>query len=275
MKKSFFLFLALGFILALQSCTKEDALEAPDNLAAPSIPPTDVFTIPTQTFGIAEDQTIATTRNDKSNWVHAGLNVLVWNTVVFVNTAIPIAAFGHSFNYESEFIGDLTWQWKYEYQAPPANGSTKYDVTLTGQYINNLEDVAWKMVVQEAGTSNEIVWYEGIVKANHSEGSFTVNRYPQNPEPYVTLSFNKDFDKDNVTIRFTNVIPNDPGNGDFIEWMAEPTGEYDRHYDVSTDGNLIEIEANELEKNGRVKDPKHFEDEEWHCWDTNQKNIDC
>ena len=26
---------------------------------------------------------------------------------------------------------------------------------------------------------------------------------------------------------------------------------------------------------GRIADPKHFGDEDWHCWDENQDNVDC
>ena len=275
MKKSFFLFCLLGLSLAFHSCTKDDSQIPPENLSAPTIPSAELFAIPVESFGNFTDGEIATTRNNKSNWIHAGVNVLVWNTVVFVNTAIPIAAFGHSFNFESEYVGNLTWQWEYEYETLPAQGSKKYDVTLTGQYIGNNEQVAWKMTVQEEGTSTDFVWYEGIVNTDHTGGTFTVFRNPESPESYVRLAFTRDLTTSDVSVTFTNIIPNAPGNGDYIYWQTETGSEYDRHYDVSTDGNLLEIEANHLNKNGRVKDVKHFGDENWRCWDTAQKNIDC
>ena len=216
MKRSIYLFFILGILFTLQSCTKEDIKDNPQNLAAPSIPPATLFTIPTQTFGLVDNKNTISTRNDKSNWVHAGLNVLVWNTVVFVNTAVPIAAFGHSFDYDPVYLGDLTWEWAYQYQAPPEHGSKKYDVSLTGQYISDNKEVAWTMVVNETGNSNKFTWYEGIVSEDHESGLFTINKDPLNPKPYMSLSFEKRNDLKDITIKFSNVLANDPGNGDGI-----------------------------------------------------------
>ena len=200
---------------------------------------------------------------------------LVWNTVVFVNTAVPTAAFGHSFDYDPVYLGDLTWEWSYQYQAPPEHGSNKYDVSLTGQYVSENEEVAWTMVVNETGNSNKFTWYEGTVSRDHTNGIFTINKDPLNPKPYMSLSFEKRNDLKDITIRFSNVLANDPGNGDYIEWSTDNGSDYDRSYDVSTKEGLLEIEANELDKNGRVKHQNHFNDSDWHCWDTKQFNIDC
>ena len=105
MRRSIYLFFVLGILFTLQSCTQEGSNDNPDNLAAPSIPPTSLFTIPTQSFGLVSDKESTSTRNDKSNWIHAGLNILVWNSVVFTYTAVPVAAFGHSFDYKAEYLG--------------------------------------------------------------------------------------------------------------------------------------------------------------------------
>jgi hypothetical protein len=51
--------------------------------------------------------------------------------------------------------------------------------------------------------------------------------------------------------------------------------EYDRAYDVFTKESLLEIQANSAAENGRVKHPSHFNDSDWHCWNTKQVNIDC
>jgi len=275
MKRIIYIFFAVGILFALQSCNKDSNDDNPDNLAAPAIPDTALFTIPTQSFGVAGGKDTSSTRNDKSNWIHAGLNVLVWNTVVFVNTAIPIAAFGHAFDYEAEYIGNLTWEWTYEYQSPPDNGSKKYDVSLTGKYINSNDEVAWTMAVNEQGSSAKFVWYEGIVSVNHTGGSFTVNKDPLNPKPYMKIDFTRKVATNDVTIRFSNVLSGDVGEGDYIEWRTQNGETFDRGYDVWNKESLLEIEANDVSKDGRVKHPIHFGDEEWHCWDTDQFNIDC
>ena len=265
----------MGIIFSIQSCTQDGGTEATDNLKAPTLPPVSMFAIPTQAFGLVGDKESSSTRNSKSNWLHAGLNVLVWNSVVFVNTAIPIAAFGHAFEYEADYIGNKTFEWKYEYQTEPAQGSKKYDVSLTGQYISNQEEVAWTMTVTAQGTTNSFVWYEGIVDVDNSEGVFTVNKNPQNPEPYMEISYKTEPAKSNATIRFSNVTANDPGVGDYIEWRAQNDEEFDRAYDVFTNDNLLEIQGIEGLKTGRVKDSNHFNDADWHCWDESHTNMDC
>ena len=275
MKRSIYLLFILGILLTLQSCTQEGNNDNPDNLTVPSIPPTSLFTIPTQSFGLVSDKESSSTRNDKSNWIHAGLNVLVWNSVVFVNTAVPIAAFGRAFDYKAEFIGNKTWEWSYEYQSPPDHGSKKYNVSLTGKYLSDNAEVAWTLTVTEQGSSNGFVWYEGLVSIDHTSGKFTLNKDPQDPKPYMSISFVKKTDKDDVTIRFSNILTNAAGNGDYIEWRTNNGNEFDRAYDVFNENNLLEIQANSVLDNGKVKHPKHFNDEEWHCWDTAQFNIDC
>lgn len=274
MKRLINLFVMLGLIFVFQSCTQEGSADNPENLVAPEVPSISAFTIPTQKFGVV-DKNESTTRNSKSNWIHAGLSVLAWNSVVFINTTAPIAAFGHAFNYKAEFIGDRTFEWTYEYQAQPAQGGQKYDVSLTGQYISELTEVAWTMTVTEQGTSNSFIWYEGVVVVGNTEGTFTVNKNPQNPVPYMEIAYKRDPASSSATVRFSNVTANDPGNGDYIEWRAQDDATYDRAYDVYTNNRLLEIEANEGLDNGRVRHPSHFNDEEWHCWDTDQFNIDC
>ena len=274
MKRLIQLFLALGLVMSIQSCTQDGGGDNPDNLTAPSIPPTSLFTIPTQSFGAIGDKE-STTRNDKSSWVHAGINVLIWNSVVFTHTSIPIAAFGHSFEYEAVYIGDLTWEWKYEYQEPAENGNKKFDISLTGELINDMKEVAWTMNVKEQGSEIGFIWYDGIVARDHSLGNFTVYKTPSNPEAYMKIEFSKNASSDDVAIKFSNVTAGDEGFGDYIEWKTDNGSNFDRIYDVYTNNNLLEIQSNETSKSGRVKDPKHFGDAEWHCWDTNKVNIEC
>lgn len=275
MKRLMFLFFALTLTFFFQSCTQDAKDAAPENLRTPILPNISLLTIPTQSFGVASEKETSSTRNNKSNWVHAGLNVLVWNSVVFVNTAVPIAAFGHAFEHEAQYIGDHTWEWKYTYQSLPAHGSKVYDVSLTGQYISNNEEVAWTMTVTSTEFAQAFVWFEGVIAVGHRSGTFTVNMDPNNPKPYMEISLDRNTGNEDVTIRFSNVLVSEAGYGDYIEWRAQNDADFDRAYDVFTDNNLLEIEANEVGKDGRVKDPKHFGDAEWHCWDSQQVNIEC
>ena len=48
-------------------------------------------------------------------------------------------------------------------------------------------------------------------------------------------------------------------------------------YDIynSEIDNLIEIKWNNPDRDGRVKDAEHYQDNEWHCWDNYLQDIDC
>lgn len=56
-----------------------------------------------------------------------------------------------------------------------------------------------------------------------------------------------------------------------------PTAEFNRFYDIFNieNDNLLEINWNETDKNGRVKDPIKYGDDEWHCWDQDLQDSEC
>ena len=275
MKRLIQLLFVAGLLFTLQSCQKEGSTDNQDNLKAPTVPNAALLTIPTQSFGLVDHKESSSTRNGKANWIHAGINVLVWNTIIYTHTATPITAFRHSFNSEAVYLGDLTWEWKYAYQAPTENGGQNYDISLTGQYIENQAEVSWTMTVSVSGSANEFVWFEGVVSTDNSSGIFKINTISADHQPYLELAFDKNLDSNDAKIRFSNILENDGGNGDYIEWRTANGDEYDRAYDIFIKNNLLEIQANEADDFGRVKDQKHFDDSEWHCWDSNKISIDC
>lgn len=272
MKKSIYLIFALGLLLSLQSCMKEKNQET---LRAPEIPPTSLFTIPTSSFGIVSEKESSEIRTDKSNWIHAGLNVLVWNTVVFSNTAVPIAAFGRAFDHDSKFIGEKTWIWKYDYTTPPSHGSKKYDVSLSGTISDDNSEVFWTMTVIDNANNKEFIWYEGTIDKDNTNGKFTFYKDPADPKPYMGISFTKEPSSNDLTIRFSNEVTSDLNYGDYIEWRSNNGSEFDRAYDIFTNNSLLEIQANSSTDQGRVKHILHFNDDNWHCWDETHDNIDC
>ena len=52
---------------------------------------------------------------------------------------------------------------------------------------------------------------------------------------------------------------------------------FDRFYHIysASQANLTEIAWSSTLKNGHVKDPKHFTDTNFHCWDANLTDIVC
>jgi hypothetical protein len=84
---------------------------------------------------------------------------------------------------------------------------------------------------------------------------------------------------DAFTIRFTNMLAGDAGNGNYIQAGVETdavagTDRFYNIYDVNT-GKTTEIKWHHLNQNGRVKNETHFGDTNWHCWDEFHVDAVC
>jgi hypothetical protein len=276
--KNLMLFFALATVLVFtQSCEKEPQEEEIQNLVAPELPPADMFTMPISEVRETDtDTTNQTGGVTYWNWAHAALSLVGWNTVVYLNMVVPTTAFAHAFNAEATYIGNLTFQWVYQYHAPQNLGGHFYDVSLTGQYINNTQEVAWTMTVSQVGGFSDFVWYTGVTASGNTEGSFILNRNPANPEPYLRMDYQDGLLPEDGTLRFTNVIPTDPANGHYLEYRVDAAAEFNRAFDVQgPPNNFLEIRWSEPAGNGQVRHPQRFNDNEWHCWDTEQRDVDC
>lgn len=277
MRKSILFFALLLSLSIFQSCEKESFDNGnPDNLVAPTLPTTDLYSIPTAALRDDEADNIANSAPPGvtyKNWIHAGLNLLVWNTVVVSQVTLPIAAFAEAFNHQAEFIGNATFEWAYQYTAPGAN---IYNISLTGQYISNTQEVDWVMTASKVGGFSDIIWYTGSTNQGNTQGTFTLNRNSNNPEPYLELAYTRNNSNNDGVVRYTNVAPNDPGNGNYIEYRTESSNTFNRAFDLDLgSGNFLEIQWNEPSGEGRVKHENHFNDTEWHCWNVDKVDVDC
>jgi hypothetical protein len=265
----------LGFF---QSCEKELEPQNEENVVAPKIPPVEMQRIPTTNIRSLNPETNPVEVNGVSyrNWLHAGLSVLVWHTVVVVNMAVPTAAFATAFNEEPEYIGNYTFEWSYVYEALPSEGGKTYEVVLTGQFISDYTEVVWVMNASESGGFTDFVWYTGVTSTDNTYGEFTLYGNPTDPEKQVHLEFEQSSDETNSRLRFTNVVPGSPDNGHYIEYRNNANSELNASFDIyGGPGNILEASWNEPAGNGQVRHPQYFNDNEWHCWDTNQMDIEC
>ncbi|MFT6335656.1 MAG: hypothetical protein ACI86M_003172 [Saprospiraceae bacterium] len=145
-------------------------------------------------------------------------------------------------------------------------GGKKYEVSLIVQYINDNKEVAWTMTVSGTGFPQDFVRYEGKVYTDNSLGTLKINTVSADSKPYLDLSFDKNVDSNDISIWFSNILEDHKGLGYYIKWRTTNGNEYDRAYDVTIENNLLEIQANHANANGKVKDPKCFNDSEWHWW---------
>ena len=269
----FFLSLALS-IAVLQSCEKDPK---PEDGLAPQLPPAESFIKPftgrksVDTPGVSSDD-LEFRGPTYRNSFHAASNVFVWNTVLAVNMAIPVASFLEAFNHNPTYEGNGIFVWSYDVQVA---GQT-YIASLSGQFVNNNEDVEWIMTVSQVGGFSDFVYYSGIVATDGSEATWTLNHKPLSPEPYIGVDYQKNLATQDISIRYTNVIPNNPDNGDYIEYRTDAAGDFNRAYDVNRGADdFLEILWNVPSNEGRVRHERRFGDTDWHCWDTQLMDTDC
>lgn len=268
-------------IFVIPSCQKED-IGQPDGLEAPQLPPSSMFTMPTGEFDPASVDTSGFSENGERNmdtywhWFYAAINLTVWHTAVVLEMAVPTAAFDAAFTVEPVYIGNLAFQWAYDYVAPIELGGHTYNVVLVGQYAPDFSEVYWTMTLSQVGGFQNFEWYTGVTSTTVNEGTFTLNHQPANPENYLLLTYAGDEATGNAAIRFTRIVPNSPDFGDYVEYRVTPATVYDLAFDVQqTPGDLLEIQWNELGSFGRVRHLAFYGDDNWRCWDGTGKDIDC
>src|SRR5690606_24214441 len=144
-----------------------------------------------------------------------------------------------------------------------------------GQYISN-DEVEWILKASQVGGFQDFEWVKARVLTNHTAGEFVIYRNPGNPEAYLKInSTYQPFDQ-KASVRLTNSIPGDPGNGHYIEYAADNLLEYNRSFELFAGaGKTMDIEWNTPQRFGRVRHLAHFGDNEWHCWDETYYDVDC
>lgn len=283
MKTSKYFFLFLFSIVLFTACQKEDPIIDDQQRMAPTLPPLEsmLMAFPsaedvdtTNLIGSQPGQAEPRGGNSYKNWVYSALNLVAWNTAITLHSAIPFASFAEAFNHRPEFQGNGVWLWAYDYNF---NGS-RFKAELTGQYISNTE-VQWDMTISKVGGFQNVKWYTGVITTDGKSGSWSLSYNPNNPTPYLQIDYKETNDNGSGLLRYTNIEAGNNDKGDYIEYREDkdPNADYDRAYDVfkAKDNNLLEIQWNEINKNGRVKNPKEFGTSEWQCWDTEFLDTDC
>jgi hypothetical protein len=260
---SLVLALVLSFAF-MQSCEKEPLVDP----GAPDLPLKESFIMPFDGF---ED---ADTTKSFGNWFYAASNVVVWNTILTINLAVPVASFYEAFNHDAQFQGDATWLWTYTFYAEGA----QHTAELYGHLLNNNE-VSWEMYITRQNAFDNVLWYSGVTTIDRSYATWTLRANGYNPADFISIEYYADNGNGAASIRYTNIIPDNPGNGGFIEYQEalDPSEQFNRSYDVFKieTGNLLDIDWNNITREGRVKDPQKFQDEEWHCWGYNLMDTEC
>jgi hypothetical protein len=259
--KSVFILLAIALVTT--SCKKEDE-------PAPEIPPQSSFVMDFSDFSNPNDTLGSREITTYHNWGYSYANVVVWQTLLTVGLAVPVASFVESFNHEAVYHPDENnWTWSYNVTV----NLVVYEAELTGYLV--ADSVAWEMRVTAGAQYSDFLWYYGRSAQDGSGGYWILQENPLNPNALLRINWHK-FADNTADIRYMNVRPGDAENGGYIFYGTALTG-FDRFYNIYNKGanNLTEIEWSSVNKDGRVKDPAHFEDVEWHCWNGQLQDTEC
>jgi len=256
------LFLSVGFF---SRCKK-------DNGDPPSLPPMESMTIDFSNF-IASKKGSEILFDQKGinddNWVFAASIAGVWNNILTVILAVPVASFKLAVDQDPVFLENKTWQWSYNVSVP----GVTYKARLTGQIMTS--DVEWNMYVSSANIT-EFVWFEGTSKLDGTSGRWTLNESADSPTPLLQIDWTKTSSAIG-SIKYTYMKNTSPFNASYIEYGLT-TGDLDAFYTIHHNGtgfSDVNIEWNTTTHNGRVRCSDYLLDE-WYCWDSYKINIyDC
>lgn len=258
--------LLLAGIFSTTSCKKDD-----DDKVAPVLPPQSAFVMNFSDFSDTNDTLKSAAQVETySNWGYAALNVMVWNSVLTVGLAVPVASYVEAFNHEAIYHPDEdNWTWSYNFSV----GFTAYEAELTAALEGTM--VNWEMRITKAGEYSDFLWYRGKSAVDGMSGYWVLSENPLNPGDLLRIEWQKS-ENGTSNIKCINVRTGDAENGSYI-WYGTTITSFDRFYVIYRKpvNNHINIEWSSTLKNGHVKDPLHFMDTEWHCWDINLQDIVC
>jgi len=210
-----------------------------------------------------------------SNWEYAASVAFIWNSIIYINLAVPVMAFQLAGDYTPSYVSDKTWQWSYSATVL----GVSYKARLTGQIRTN--DVKWEMYITREGTGgfSEFLWFDGTSKLDGTGGQWMLNLSPQSKVPVLQIDWTKT-GSSVAMIKFTYIKTGDPFKDSYIEYGLATTAlnaYYNIHYYNATTQQFydLNVEWSTTLHNGRVKSPLYFGNTDWYCWDGNYLNITC
>jgi hypothetical protein len=252
---------ALSFTIIMGGCKKDD------EIVAPELPPMESLLMVFSDFDT--DKTTKAVA-DYNNWGIAFANVSVWNGLIFVHMAIPIASYAEALKQQPAYLGENKWEWQYDVTV----GAVGYSASLVTERISNEEFTAAMYVSFSGLTPTEgFKWFEGTVRFDHTHALWTLYD-PENSSPVIEIEWNRDWEADTGDITYTNVT-DDAESGSFLSYSFDPALQFDASYTISLAAGLTLIEWDRETKAGRIKSPGKYGDSNWHCWNSDLQNDVC
>ena len=256
-------------LLGFQSCMREDQA-----LKAPKLPEAKMMIMDFNGF-----ETVDPNQRSFSNWFHAAVNVYFWTRTVAEVIKVPVVAFVAALHQDAIYQGNDTWLWSFTVNEE----GSQYTVELYGTLDMTNQEVDWAMYVSHSGVFDDFPWVSGSTAFDESYSHFLLHAFTDEaagdyaPMDFLNIEYQQNLSDDTEQIRYTYVVPNDPGNGAYIQYGTAVNDEFPVFYDVfnKVENNYTMIQYDPESRFGRVKDQKRFHDADWHCWDNLGNDIVC
>ena len=256
---NFTLLIGLLFALSIQSCKKD--YETP-----PDLPPKASFITDFPDFD--NDKAVA----DSTNWKFAATNVSVWSSIITVNFAVPVASYVEAVNNHTPiYLSDNTWLWEYSFtDILGITYSAKFYGTVHSEYVD------WEMYISKKSVYVDFLWFTGTSLTDGTKVDWILYEGPNKAGELLSIEYNKTSDNTG-NVKYMNIVPGGAENGGYIMYGNNNEIALNACCHVYNKGQdlLTEIEWNQTVKNGRVKEIKHFQDNEWHCWNESLQDAVC
>ena len=256
--------------ILLSGCTKEEDIVT-DPGTTPTLPPVSTFAMDFSTFPTAES---ANGRLEETKWNYgiAALNFAFWQSLVGLQMAVPVIAFKASFEQEAVYIpSEQRWNWSYEV----SDGAYEYQANLYAKPVDG--NINWEMFISKGGVYDDFLWYKGTSALDGSSGNWTVSIEPEgNDREALLIDWEKEGDEVG-SIKYTVIDQASDQVDSYIAYGKTDDSDFNSFYHVylAREGNLLKIDYNAETKAGRVQSPSHFQNAEWHCWNSDLIDIDC
>ncbi len=253
--------LSLSLVFAATSCEEKEPVEE-----RPALPPIESLKMDFSDFAEEPGGAKGILATYQNFW-YSFWTVAIWNSAAVIVTALPVTAYAYALQQTPVYVGDHTWEWAFDF-----TWDTKdYTATLTGARINN-EEFSMEMVIALAATPKlGVKWFDGVVRYNHTHAEWTL--YRNGITNVLEIGWNNDFETGEADLTYTLTDPDHAQNGSYIMLAHRPDLFLDAAYTISLNEGMTYIEWNSGTLEGRVKAPVHFEDEDWHCWDSQANGL--
>jgi hypothetical protein len=219
---------------------------------------------------------------ENTNWTNAATVATIWNTILALNIAVPVASFELAVNNKPVYLDNKKWEWKYNV---PVVGAT-FKARLTGQIRSS--DIKWEMYISREGVGGfgEFLWFEGTSALDGKSGQWILNHSQQFQEPMLQIDWEVTGTViGNIKYTYIRVLKNDRSTDTFKDSYIEYglttstlNASYTVHFDLSGIANDFEdvnIEWSTTAHNGRIKANYYYLNDLWHCWDGNGNDVTC